>query len=695
MSSKFKFCKTWTRGSITYTARGRGMDGLYGGWEATITGDAEVNGVRMAVTITMVFSIPEEGEGALVGTCALRSGLDLGPVTSSLTLDTPVRGTARLIGGKEKPTLTLVARGEAVAGRAEAFGPNMTVDMPLSAPGSEETLTFEVAPLHASLSIPKNKFDDELPIIPTDAQVKGDRVLYRQRIEVKVVRQEDGEAIDSVDVELKSSRSEDEIKPKKTKTDGEGKAEFTVETRERGEATFRVESKEASSDELPVPFEEAWYESLFRVTGYHYCLEEELGGELVEAQGLSGKHGKRFLFHRRGVATQGTGIARDGKYVHVTNGGTLKFKGQWLEAPEKARFKKDDHPGGSTRVPPTPGVTAAGDFTIVPKLHYVWIGDSKSGRVVGVRQVADVGYDIKGPRLDCFLGTGQAVVDEWMSQGGDLKFKDQKTKEVHPTAKVKYLGPKGPAQKSPENPPEKSPSLDPGPSAPDGGVDTRSGHLQRAIGKVSSYATLYPSLHLEVEQTRPILDEKKRTFSQETSSFAADIQGDEVHFIRRGTERGRSVDADIYMVGDDAYRVVEGQRVAALSLFWALWPLDLIAPLTFASSVATFQRHDILDGRRVEVHRVDSEAAPSLQKGAAMAAMGMVKGLLMKDASPRSVRGELWVDPQADALVRVTLDYEVEGEPAKKGRAAPIGEGRLTMAVSRIGQVEITLPPVA
>lgn len=684
MSSKFKFCKTWTRGSITYTARGHGMNGLYGGWEATITGDAEVNGVRMALTITMAFSIPEEGEGALVGTCALRSGLDVGPVTISLTLDTPVRGTARLTGGKEKPTLTLVARGEAVAGRAEAFGPDMTVDMPLSAPGSEETLTFEVAPLHASLEIPKNKFGDELPIIPTKAKVKGDRVLYRQRIEVKVVRQEDGEAIDSVDVELKSSRSDDEIKPKKTKTDAEGKAEFTVETRERGEATFRVESKEASSDELPVRFEEAWYESLFKVTGYHYCVEEELGGELVEAQGLSGKHGKKFLFHKKGVAMQGTGIARDGKYVHVRNGSSLKWKGQWLEAPEKARFEKDNHPGGATSVPPAPGTTVAADFSVIPRLHFVWIGASTGERVVGVRQAADVGGGIKGYRIDNFLGTGQAVVDAWMKQGGDIS-----------GAQVKYLGPKGPAQTSPETPPEKSPSLEPGPSAPDGGVDTRSGHLQRAMGKLSSYATLYPSLHLEVEQTRPVLDEKKRTFSQETSSFAADIQGDKVHFIRRGKARGRSVDAEIYLVGDDAYRVVEGRRVTALDLFWALWPLDLIAPLTFASSVATFARHDTLDGRRVEVHVVDSDAAPSLQKGAAMAAMGMVKGLLMKDASPRSVRGELWVDPQADALVRVTLDYEVEGEPAKKGRAAPIGEGRLTMAVSRIGQVEITLPPVA
>lgn len=291
-------------------------------------------------------------------------------------------------------------------------------------PGS--VVAVKVEDLVCTLTIEKNKFGDDLPIIPTDSRTEKNKVLYQLRIRAKLISHKDGTAVSGHSFLLKSSRSGDRIESK-GKTNTQGETTFVLITREPGELELTLLTTGITMSSFNIKLKEAWYESLFLITGYHVCEEDDFSGEQVEGQGLDEKHKDDFLYGAAGIAMQGTGKATDGRYIRLEN-----KPGSWhknskgnpdrLDNPSAAKFAYTDKFYGKYGIV-TENHSIAVDKSIIPKKSKVNIEG------LGVRVADDSGGGIRLYHIDNFLGSGKTVVNEWLKSGIN-----------HTQRAVKYLG---------------------------------------------------------------------------------------------------------------------------------------------------------------------------------------------------------------------------------------------------------------
>lgn len=291
-------------------------------------------------------------------------------------------------------------------------------------PGS--VVPVKVDDFVCTLLIEENKFGDILPIIPTDSRTEKNKVLYQLKILAKLTQHRNGTPVPEHKFSLKSNRSSDRVESKGT-TNTRGELTFTLFTREPGELELTSQTEGITMPSLTIKIQDAWYESLFLITGYHICEEDDFSGEAVEGHGLSEKHKDDFLYGAGGVAMQGTGKASDGKYVRLNNkpGGWHKNdKGHpdRLENPSAAKFSYTDNFYGAYGIVKE-SQSIAVDKSIIPKKSKVHIDG------LGERIADDSGGGIRLYHIDNFLGSGKEVVKAWMKGGVN-----------HTERAVKYLG---------------------------------------------------------------------------------------------------------------------------------------------------------------------------------------------------------------------------------------------------------------
>lgn len=291
-------------------------------------------------------------------------------------------------------------------------------------PGS--VVSVKVDDYVCMLVVEKNKFGDDLPIIPTSSRTERNKILYQLELKARLTQHANGTPVPGHYFSLKSDRSSDRIESK-GKTNAQGEMTFILATREPGELELSVQTAGITMHNLKIKLQEAWYESLFLITGYHVCEEDDFSGELVDGDGLDEKHKDDFLYGAAGVAMQGTGKASDGRYIRLDN-----KPGSWhknsrgnpdrLENPSAAKFSYAKKLYGKYDIIKE-NHSIAVDKSVIPKKSKVNIEG------LGERVADDSGGGIHLYHIDNFLGSGESVVKSWLK--GEIN---------HTQRAVKYLG---------------------------------------------------------------------------------------------------------------------------------------------------------------------------------------------------------------------------------------------------------------
>jgi len=199
-------------------------------------------------------------------------------------------------------------------------------------------------------------------------------------------------------------------------------------------------------------------------TGYFCVYNSQLAGSQTITRTISNNIftlKTSFLFGGRGVAMQGTGrTAPDGNYIKYTGGGACfvrvsgpdagrNLEGKWVINPQVlrdryARLGITDFAGfgnlallnpdyatysqhsliiGSMGRPLTPWQSIAVDPSLIPLGRIGILLFNKDAIDYNLSKTTfsadDTGGEIKGKRIDIYLGEGQSAWDKWRESGGN------------------------------------------------------------------------------------------------------------------------------------------------------------------------------------------------------------------------------------------------------------------------------------
>lgn len=206
--------------------------------------------------------------------------------------------------------------------------------------------------------------------------------------------------------------------------------------------------------------------------------------------------------------------------------------------------------------------------------------------------------------------------------------------------------------------------------------------LQALLGSDSEPSVL-ASYHLEASHQAPVWTGS--SIGQQQDTLEADVQAANIHFKHQVVSAGGSASTEeAYLMGPDEYRVENGTvrpGIGMARLTWAMWPLDPTAVLSAGVSGAALTGTETLDGRTAEVYTLAGS-------GMALPGGGLGAGMILPVTS---ATGNVWVDQQTGALLKAVLDYQADVMDAD-GQSHGTGNGHLEILVTRIGQVEVSLP---
>jgi hypothetical protein len=230
-----------------------------------------------------------------------------------------------------------------------------------------------------------------------------------------------------------------------------------------------------------------------------------------------------------------------------------------------------------------------------------------------------------------------------------------------------------------DGPPPASPT--PGGATPEGGAGS-----PPSVRIISSLSTLLgdgltpgalPSFALAVDEVMPT------TTGQTVIHVQAEVEGADVHYTM--TADGKRTEA--ILIGEDYYEVIDEKAQPGsvmLSTKWTFWQLDLLTILSGAGmSNPAAQPGTTLEGRPADVYSVESVSLGGEGKDTSF-------GLL--PISITAIHGEVWIDHETGALLKADLEFEANVKEPGATTPSAHGSGELHLAVSRIGQVTVSLP---
>lgn len=196
----------------------------------------------------------------------------------------------------------------------------------------------------------------------------------------------------------------------------------------------------------------------------------------------------------------------------------------------------------------------------------------------------------------------------------------------------------------------------------------------------------FASYHIDVKLTQPTWDDAAGQVKTEAYTLSADTQGVDAHLTYNTTPEDPSTAVEGYVIGEQGYKVVNGQveeDLLGVTMEWAMWPLNVIFPISIATTGVELAGTETVEGRTAEVYQVDSAKAPA-------GVMDAMKSFMMVPVT--GSRGTMWVDQETGALLKASLTFEADVVDNQTKAVLGSGPGTLEVTVSQIGQAPVKLP---
>jgi hypothetical protein len=204
--------------------------------------------------------------------------------------------------------------------------------------------------------------------------------------------------------------------------------------------------------------------------------------------------------------------------------------------------------------------------------------------------------------------------------------------------------------------------------------------IASAMGKLigsSKTLSVFPSYSMSMNESIPSAS------GSDVTTLQVDAQGANYQFVL--SSGGTQTDA-IHFNGQD-YTVVNGKAQpgsAMLAVNWAMWQLDPAVIFgAAAASDLTAQAGTTLEGRQVDVYKVDSS---SLGSPLPDLSMGMLPYVIT------AIQGTVWIDHATGGLLKADLQFEADVKKSGETTPSAHGKGELHITVSQIGKVTVSLP---
>ena len=199
---------------------------------------------------------------------------------------------------------------------------------------------------------------------------------------------------------------------------------------------------------------------------------------------------------------------------------------------------------------------------------------------------------------------------------------------------------------------------------------------------------VFPSYHLELNETIPVLDPGSGQIARSRELILADVQGADVHlFDSTAPESSSTRGTEGYLVGGVNYLVKDGQAqedIFGIQMTWLSWPLDVVEPLSLAGMGPEAQGSEVIDGRAADKFAIDTAKANP-------AGLEMLKGMLPMNPEISEAHGTVWLDQETGGLVKLVIDYTGAFKDAS-GNAVGTGSGHIEITISQVGKVTVSLP---
>ncbi|MRS02368.1 hypothetical protein EG832_03950 [bacterium] len=215
--------------------------------------------------------------------------------------------------------------------------------------------------------------------------------------------------------------------------------------------------------------------------------------------------------------------------------------------------------------------------------------------------------------------------------------------------------------------------------------DDLSGALNILLGTTDT-PSVFDSYHLELVLDFPQANDDYTAVVNEKINISADVAGKNIHILQ--IDPGETTPKEGYIIGDTEkeYKLVDGvwqEMMGQVALGWAMWPLQVVMPYAFTTSVyAGKLGTEEVDGRKAIAYELDTtKADPAVLAGMEAFGLGNFTGT-----------GKVWIDKETGALLKLQLDYTQDIFNGDASAVVAPGTGSITMEVTKVGQVTVTSP---
>lgn len=223
----------------------------------------------------------------------------------------------------------------------------------------------------------------------------------------------------------------------------------------------------------------------------------------------------------------------------------------------------------------------------------------------------------------------------------------------------------------------------------DSGGNSASDDLSSAFNVLmgtTDEASAFDSYHIELVLDTPQANDDNTALVNETVTISADVAGKNVHIYQ--VDPGMTEAKEGYIIGeaDKEYKLVDGaweETMGNIALSWAMWPLQVVMPYGYASALyANKTGSEEINGRQATVYELDTSKADA----------AVVAGMEAWGVGDMSAKGQVWIDKETGAMLKLVLDYTSEITSLDGSVNLGEGSGHITLEISKVGEVTVTSP---